>query len=260
MKMTRLILNADDFGYSEAVTLGIIKAHKDGVVKSTTMMPNMEAAEFAAKLSKEYPELFVGLHSNIVVGRPCSDPKDIPSLVDEHGFFNTKFRQKNGIALDRNDIKKEVRAQAERFKELMGFYPEHVEGHAIRDEGLFWAVKEVATELNAHYTDIERGFNGEDEKRGLNYAGYELPEYPDVMYYNETVSYDYWLNDIGNILSKDLVQFHSHPGYIDQYLLDHSTYTLHRAKEVEIACSEVIKQWAKDNQVEFISYKEIKKI
>ena len=75
--MTRILFNADDFGYSEAVTLGIIKAHKDGVIVSTTMMPNMEAAEFAAKLSKDYPKLFVGQHTNIVIGKPCSNPKDI---------------------------------------------------------------------------------------------------------------------------------------------------------------------------------------
>ena len=47
--MTRILFNADDIGYSEAVTLGIIKAHKDGLIKTTTMMTNMDAAPLAAK-------------------------------------------------------------------------------------------------------------------------------------------------------------------------------------------------------------------
>ena len=40
----RLIVNADDFGISKAVTLGILEAHERGVVTSTTMMCNMPDA------------------------------------------------------------------------------------------------------------------------------------------------------------------------------------------------------------------------
>ena len=56
--MVRIIFNADDIGYSEAVTLGIIKAHQDGLIKTTTMMTNMPAAPLAAKLLKENPGLY----------------------------------------------------------------------------------------------------------------------------------------------------------------------------------------------------------
>lgn len=58
--MTRVIFNADDLGYSEVVTLGIIKAHKDWVIISTTMITNMDSAPIAAALSKSYSNLFVG--------------------------------------------------------------------------------------------------------------------------------------------------------------------------------------------------------
>lgn len=258
--MTRIIFNADDYGYSEAVTLGILKAHRDGVIVSTTMMTNMDAAPIAAEWSRSYPNLFIGQHSNIVVGKPCANPSDIPSLVDVDGYFNTKSRQKAGIPLDPEHIKLEVRAQAERFKELMGHYPEHIEGHAIRDDGLFWAIKEVATELGVHYTDVVTDFNQGETMRNANNSGYEIPEFPDVPYYMDNVSIDYWLNDVGNFLNKNLVQLHSHPGYIDQYLIDHSSYTLTRAKEVEIACSEKLKNWAKANNVQFISHREIQKL
>lgn len=258
--MTRIIFNADDYGYSEAVSLGILKAHKDGVIVSTTMMTNMDAAPIAAEWSRSYPNLFIGQHSNIVVGKPCANPADISSLVDENGYFNTKDRQKSGVSLNREHIKIEVRAQAERFKMLMGHYPEHIEGHAIRDSGLFWAIKEVATELGVHYTDVESNFSNGQSIRDANNSGYELPDYPDVAYYMDNVSLDYWLKDVGNLLSKDLIQLHSHPGYIDQYLIDHSSYTLTRAKEVEIACSDEIKRWAKENNVQFISHRDIRKV
>ena len=41
----KLIVNADDFGLSEGVCLGILKAHRDGILTSTTCMMNMENIE-----------------------------------------------------------------------------------------------------------------------------------------------------------------------------------------------------------------------
>lgn len=39
--MSNLILNADDFGYSNGVNYGIIDAYKNGVLTSTTLMVTM---------------------------------------------------------------------------------------------------------------------------------------------------------------------------------------------------------------------------
>lgn len=259
--MVRIIFNADDIGYSEAVTLGIIKAHQDGLIKSTTMMTNMPAAKFAAKLLKENPELYCGQHSNIVIGKPVSNPKDIPSLVDENGNFNAKHRLKQGLKLELNDIKTEVRAQAERFKELMGHYPTHIEGHAVFDPNLQTAIREVATELGVHYSDISRTLI--DGKfiiqYGNNNSGYEIPVYPKVSYFENTVSLEYWLEDQSDLLKEDLVEMHTHPGYIDQELLDWSSYNMTRAKEVQIACDPRLKEWAIKNNVQFITFDDIKK-
>lgn len=135
--MTRIIFNADDFGYSEAVSSGIIKAHVDGLIKSTTLMVNMDSTLHAVNLAKQNPELYVGLHVNIVIGKPCSDPSRLQSLVNEQGVFNTKERLQKGLSLDEKEILLETKAQAQRFKELMEHYPTHIEGHAVRDDGLF---------------------------------------------------------------------------------------------------------------------------
>lgn len=259
--MVRIIFNADDIGYSEAVTLGIIKAHQDGVINSTTMMTNMDAAPFAAKLLKENPGLYCGQHTNIVIGKPVSNPDDIPSLVDENGNFNTKARLKQGQRLNKEEIKIEVRAQAERFKELMGHYPSHIEAHAVFDPGLQVAIREVATELGVHYTDIDiQIVDGKFVSiRDTHNSGYEVPVNPKVMYYQDNVSLDYWLKDVSGLLNEELVEIHSHPGYIDQDLMDWSSYNLTRALEVKIACDPRLKQWAKDNDVKFISFDDIKR-
>ena len=56
----KLIINADDFGLTPAVTRGIYDAMTRGVVTSTTMMVNAWAAEYAGVLVRETPELAVG--------------------------------------------------------------------------------------------------------------------------------------------------------------------------------------------------------
>ena len=45
--MTKLIVNADDFGLSEAVNYGIISAYKNGIVRSTTIMAGMPAFDLS---------------------------------------------------------------------------------------------------------------------------------------------------------------------------------------------------------------------
>ena len=49
----RLIVNADDYGLSEGVCLGILKAHRDGILTSTTCMMNMENIEKYLEMTKK---------------------------------------------------------------------------------------------------------------------------------------------------------------------------------------------------------------
>ena len=67
-----VVINADDFGFSTGVTEGILRAHLEGVVTSTTIMANMPAAEEAVARLDEAPELGVGVHLNVSQGRPLS--------------------------------------------------------------------------------------------------------------------------------------------------------------------------------------------
>ena len=88
--MTRLIVNGDDFGMCEGVTLGILKAHRDGILCSTTMMVGMPFAAQAAQMAKDYPNLGIGIHFTLTAGKPVSDPKDVPSLVEADGTFHSQ--------------------------------------------------------------------------------------------------------------------------------------------------------------------------
>ena len=76
----RLIVNADDFGASEEVNEAVIRAFKEGVLTSTSLMVTGAAAEHAVKLAKENPGLAVGIHLVTVVGRSALPHSEIPTL------------------------------------------------------------------------------------------------------------------------------------------------------------------------------------
>src|SRR6185312_552686 len=83
----RLIINADDFGYTRGVTSGIVEAHRAGVVSSTTLLANMPAFDDAVRAVREGDAtLGVGVHINLVQGRPLAR---VRTLVDARtGMFH----------------------------------------------------------------------------------------------------------------------------------------------------------------------------
>ena len=84
MKSKRIIINADDFGWSESVTDGILKAHCEGVVTSTSLLANMPAAETAVRKLAAAPRLGVGVHLNASQGPPLSSA-GLALLADSDG-------------------------------------------------------------------------------------------------------------------------------------------------------------------------------
>ena len=105
----RLIVNADDYGLSEGVCLGILKAHRDGILTSTTCMMNMENIEKYLEMTKDYPNLGLGVHLNITVGKPLTNV----SFVDEKGNFKSRDTYTNREEEDKYSYK----ASLEEIKE-----------------------------------------------------------------------------------------------------------------------------------------------
>ena len=84
----KLIVVADDFGFSEAYNYGVIKAYKEGVVCALSLMSNMAAVPHAVKLwQRECPAVPQLQHTNIVQYRPVSAPEKVAPLVHEEGLF-----------------------------------------------------------------------------------------------------------------------------------------------------------------------------
>jgi len=128
----RLIVNADDFGFSPSVNEAVIRAHGEGILTTASLMVNEKGFDEAVKLAKENPQLGVGLHLTLLMGRSALSPEKIPGLVNSRGEFSDKpvatgFRYFFQREL-RGQLRAEIRAQFEKFR-ATGLPLDHVNGH-----------------------------------------------------------------------------------------------------------------------------------
>ena len=128
----RLIVNADDFGRSESINLAVVRAHREGILTSASLMVNEPAAEQAVRLARENPKLGVGLHLALVCGAAALPPDRIPHLADTGGRFSD-----NPVAAGwryffnaecKAELQAEIEAQVAKFH-ATGLSLDHLNGH-----------------------------------------------------------------------------------------------------------------------------------
>jgi hopanoid biosynthesis associated protein HpnK len=128
----RLIVNADDFGLSHSVNEAVIRAHREGILTSASLMVNESGFDEAVKIAKENPSLGVGLHLTLLHGHSALPPEKIPGLVNSsrefsnspvavgmNYFFNRSLREQ---------LRSEIYAQFGKFQ-AAGLPLDHVNGH-----------------------------------------------------------------------------------------------------------------------------------
>jgi len=149
--MKKAVVNADDFGLCGPVNEGIILAHRRGILTSATLMANTPGFGQAVLLARENPSLGVGIHLNIVRGRPLSAPGSIPSLLGPDGrFLAAPGRILRKLAAGRirdAEIEREFRAQIEKVL-TAGLRPTHFdsEKHMHAAPAVFKIVLRLGTE------------------------------------------------------------------------------------------------------------------
>ena len=130
--MKKLILNADDFGMTRGVNEGIVRAHREGILTSTTLMANGEAFDDAVERARANPELGVGCHL-VLVGGKCVAPREsVASLADANGTLPDSLplfvaRISSGM-IRGEEIERELRAQIGKIR-AAGIEPTHLDTH-----------------------------------------------------------------------------------------------------------------------------------
>lgn len=220
-----IIVNSDDFGLTEGVNYGVIKALKNGVLRSTTAMVNMPAIEHAVKLAKDNPELGVGLHLVLTAGYPIV--KDHKTIVDENGRF-LKNSVLNASVIDAEEVYREYKAQMERFIELFGRKPTHIDGHHHTQD--LDQTREVTKRLAEEY--------------GIDYIR-SISDHPEFVnnFYGDHVSIEDFKECVNEHRNDDFIEIMCHVAFIDVDLLHISSYNSNRVKELETLINPFLLEW-----------------
>ena len=246
--MKKLIINADDFGYSRAVTNGILDSYKTGILTSTTMMMNTESTEHAVEMAKENSGLGIWVHLVLTFGRPLLATHK--TIIDEKGNFQKlSFYENNNFEVDLDEIYREWKAQIEKFLSY-GLIPTHLDSHHhINSFGDIYTV----------YLRLARE--------------YELPvrnNIPDLKNIDKEVKstdsfqleYKEALNTIENITDifkkYDSVEVMTHPSYLDKFIMENSSFNMPRLEETAfLTDKDRVSKFRESTSFDLVTFREL---
>ncbi|MCG9681187.1 carbohydrate deacetylase [Vibrio sp. Isolate23] len=252
----KLILNADDFGLTESVNLGIADCFHAGTVKSTTIMMNQPAVNHAIQLYKSGLIRHVGLHFTVTSGKPISKPEAIPTLVDKNGnfFSRTALFSKSEVSAD--DIKRELLAQYQAALDA-GLKISHIDSHHFA--GAYRPLKagfvQTANEIGLPVRRIDTFILGQDR------LSVPTPDAFDTGFFAEGATIEHLkaiLTAYKQAVPNGTIELMCHPANsVSEELEQLSSYTHHRRQEWEILTSDAFSNWLKENDIECIGFDDI---
>ena len=243
--MKQLLIRADDLGYSYAVNLGIVRSVREGLVRSVGLMPNMpETGRGLAWLRDTGVDVALGQPPNVCLGHPCADPALIPSLLQEDGTFKSSrtyracFKEGRDF-VDFDEAVIEVEAQLARFRELTGAEPAYFEAHAVMSDNLMRAISHVAEkeglkEQPSSFSPDHTVRCGATDVRMVCEDVLPPEKYEPEAFIRRIV---------GSMADGDTYVLVFHPGYLDRYILEHSSLTVNRTKEGDTLIDPAVRAW-----------------
>ncbi|OWK43699.1 carbohydrate deacetylase [Fimbriiglobus ruber] len=128
-----LLVTADDFGIGPKTSRGILDLAAQQVLTSTVLLVNSpHAAECVSLWRRAGEQLELGWHPCLTLDRPILPATRVPSLVDESGRFlplGGFLKQYLRGRIVRAEVEAELRAQFDRFIDLVGYPPANVNAH-----------------------------------------------------------------------------------------------------------------------------------
>lgn len=277
----KLIINADDFGRTRGVSAGIIRAHLEGIVTSTTAMMNMPGvANDLRKAKAEAPNLGLGVHLTFTAGRPLLPTEWVTSLIDEHGKFLAQeaiVAEPTRIKIE--ELKSELTSQIRTFKNAVGQMPDHLDAHHFVHiiPQLLTAYLDLAAEFKLPVRipiprnetalaafDLPPHLMGDLSPAAIEAlirADWELMEIHSIRstdqcllnFYGDNISVASFLKILDG-LPEGITEVMAHPGLVDEQLQKESTYTLQRETEILILSDPRVKDRIRECGIELITF------
>ena len=275
----KLIVNADDYGRSPGVSRGILQAHCEGIVTSTTVMINQPDVERQLAEALNCPKLGVGLHLVFSAWRPILPPEDIPSLVDSDGLFLGQHDLwAHAEEISAEHLRGEFGAQLERFHQVSGRLHDHLDCHQFVH--LYPPVFQIYSDLAAEFRlPLRVPFPPEadfqqavatlpyleefplDLVRGMVVTNSALLKarqlsHPDrfisTFFGAEALTLNYLLHLL-RTLPEGTSELMCHPGYNDEALVN-STYRSERERELELLTHPTVRTCIAETGIDLVSF------
>ena len=215
--MKSLIVNGDDFGASHGINIGVIEASEKGILTSASLMVDRPASEEAARLGAALSTLGVGLHVALAPA-PAAGQAEA-----------------------------EVQRQLERFIQLSGQMPTHIDSHhhVHRDPRLLPAFLAVAERYRLPLRD----------HCGVHHIATFYGQW-DGDTHLEQVDSDALRRIVSRELEDGFNELCCHPGYVDVDL--QSSYSRERQTELETLCDPAIAGLLRERGVALVTFREVR--
>ncbi|HQP86702.1 MAG TPA: ChbG/HpnK family deacetylase [Thermoanaerobaculia bacterium] len=286
--MRRLIINADGCGFTFGNNRAIARVLEQGAIRSVSVNANFPAAEEAADMARRFPEVSFGIHWNLSVGPPVSEPSRVRTLVEENGQFVNEHLPKRAFLgqLSAVEMRLELEAQLSRLRSY-GLNPTHWDSHQHRHvlPGFFAAAVEVAKtggiraarstsyylvmrpprglRLLGHFVErpnrVASHLLARSRSRSLAREGFVVPDFHvGIRSFGEGAEHDpqAWAY-LFSVLPRGIGSIAVHPGYPDETLKRYSSMIGSREREVELFEDFRVGRLAKDAGVELIGFNEL---
>ncbi len=230
--MKYLVVNADDFGYTAGVNEGIIRAHREGIVTSASLMVDGDAAEEAVALSRDCPDLAVGLHFQMT-------DEGLVSLIRAHGKLYLSSQA---------TVEREFGRQIEAFERLMGRKPSHIDSH--HSIHLHSQLVNIILEYADEHDLAVRGQNGNKFIR--DFFAWDKLKNTDLS----KVSIESLKRVVAG-LEDGVNELMCHPGVADEALLAETKYAKEREVELQTLTEAGLKEYVESLEIELVSWEEV---
>lgn len=269
----KLIIRADDVGYTPIHNLGTFETIEHGVVTSADVMLDCPGTVDALEKLTKYPWISTGWHAHFW-GAPVLNPKDVPTLYDPErkGFRKDLTRLED---VDFDEALAECRAEMDRCVSILGKAPDVGGmggwGETPMSRAMAQTCKEygIATNYMTHpaffgnlpapdpkYPKIVSG--GFEAFRDL-----ETDSIKEITKYNPIA---YYLEDKSGLLTmeEDAIVMHAwHPGYVDYFVYQEGDYGPNalnyiaiRTVDVHALTSPEVRGWLKEHRIELVNFRD----
>ena len=234
MEKRYLIVNADDFGQCPEVNRGIIAAYEEGIVTSASLMVRWPDAPEAAAYASKHPSLSLGLHLDL----------------GEWSYRNDEWVSLYEVVpMDLVAVASEVGAQLERFRDLVGADPTHIDSHqhVHREEPVRSCVRELAKSLGVPLRDQSQEVLYSGRFYGQTYKGVPL---------HQAITVEA-LSGILASLPQGVTELGCHPGFGHSL---NTSYRLEREVELSTLCDPRVTECIATEMITLCSFSDVPRL